>query len=323
MVLWPEASTVPWLRVMSSLVWGGWTRKTVVDSGTAAAPSVTTTNDLDTGIYFPSAGQAAFAIDGVQRLLGTATYWQSSNPVYLPLGSAAAPSQAFTGDTNTGVYSTGADKWAVAVAGARFFELGGGDAYIAGRMTGYPVSQFPAFGSYGGTANAITVNTGGNSQDIGTTIAFKATAANTGATTINANGLGATACVTPTYAALPAGYIRTDVITIATLTGSGWMVGRLPEYGSGTNGEWWRYEDGRQECISAITTSASAEASVTFEKAFSSVPRVTLGVNSSATFAISPRFTGLTTSGLSVSAYNTSNARIAAQVEYHAVGKWF
>jgi hypothetical protein len=36
---------------------------------------------------------------------------------YPPLGSAAAPTYTFTGDTNTGIYSPGADQVAVATNG--------------------------------------------------------------------------------------------------------------------------------------------------------------------------------------------------------------
>lgn len=39
------------------------------------------------------------------------------------VGSASLPSYTFTGDTNTGVYSPGADQWAVATAGVKRFEV--------------------------------------------------------------------------------------------------------------------------------------------------------------------------------------------------------
>lgn len=42
-----------------------------------------------------------------------------AQPVLVPLGSAAAPSSTFNGDTNTGVYSPGADQWAVATGGVQ------------------------------------------------------------------------------------------------------------------------------------------------------------------------------------------------------------
>jgi hypothetical protein len=52
---------------------------------------------------------------------------------YPPLGSAAAPTYTFTGDTNTGIYSPGADQVAVATNGTgRLFVDASGRIGIAG-----------------------------------------------------------------------------------------------------------------------------------------------------------------------------------------------
>ena len=60
-------------------------------------------------------------------MLGTLAFMNAANavfpaPVNISLGSAAAPSIAFTGDINTGIYSPGADQLAISTGGsARLF----------------------------------------------------------------------------------------------------------------------------------------------------------------------------------------------------------
>ena len=113
-------------------------------------------------------------------------------------------------------------------------------------------AQLGDYFTYGGTANAITL-TSANLKAGGTLIAgmkfrFKATTTNTGATTISVDGGAATACVTPTGVALPAGFIRTDVVTECEYDGSSFIVSRKVESGSNANGDWTRWEDGTQTC---------------------------------------------------------------------------
>ncbi|NRA50172.1 MAG: hypothetical protein HRU12_13645 [Phaeodactylibacter sp.] len=87
-----------------------------------------------------------------------------------------------------------------------------------------------------------------SSLQAGDVIRFFATVANTGATTINVDGLGATACVTVTGVALPADYIRTDVDTEAVYDGTNWVVSRKVEHGSNSNGKFTLLEDGTLNC---------------------------------------------------------------------------
>lgn len=109
-------------------------------------------------------------------------------------------------------------------------------------------AQLGDYFTYGGTANAITL-TSANLKAGGTLIAgmkfrFKATTTNTGATTIAVDGGSAIACATPTGVTLPAGFIRTDVITECEYDGSSFVVSRKVESGSNANGEWTKWEDG-------------------------------------------------------------------------------
>lgn len=106
--------------------------------------------------------------------------------------------------------------------------------------------------TYGGTANAITLSgalpAGAVTIPIGTQVRFRATATNTGAATINLDGVGAIACRTVTGVALPSGYVRTGVDTTATYDGSYWVINREVEVGSNSNGFYMKLETGYLMC---------------------------------------------------------------------------
>lgn len=105
----------------------------------------------------------------------------------------------------------------------------------------------------------------------------------------------------------------------------GWISGAAIETVSTTQGRYERSQNGNQTCWQKVTTLTTGEAAVTFPAAFASTTDLitTLGVNSSATTAIIPRITGRTATGLSVSAFNTSNARVAAEIEIVTIGRWY
>lgn len=148
--------------------------------------------------------------------------------------------------------------------------------------------------SYGGTANAITVETGGEISTLveGMRIRFTATSANTGATTIAVDDVAAKTAKTITGAALPAGYIRTDTYTEAVYDGTDWIVDRLAERGSGSGGEWVRYADGRQVVSDQVTLIYNSGSQMTgawvYEKAFSARPSISGAVNVSDFGSVTP-----------------------------------
>lgn len=122
-----------------------------------------------------------------------------------------------------------------------------------------------AWATYGGTANAITLTAAvpPTAYAAGQLFRFRATAINTGAGTINVSGLGAKTAVTVTGAALPAGYIRTDVDTICVYDGTKFVVSREAEYGINANGEYWRSASGKQTCHTAFESTTVAANLVT------------------------------------------------------------
>lgn len=131
--------------------------------------------------------------------------------------------------------------------------------------------------TYAGTANAIVLTADYTALFRGMQVRFRATASNTGAATINLDGLGAKACRTITGAVLPAGYIRTGVDTLATYDGTNWILDRQIERGENANGTFVRWADGTQECkrqtlnltyLSVLTM----QATWTYPAAFSADP---------------------------------------------------
>lgn len=197
-------------------------------------------------------------------------------------------------------------------------------------------AQLGDYFTYGGTANAITL-TSANLKAGGTLIAgmkfrFKATTTNTGATTIAVDGGAATACVTPTGVALPAGFIRTDVFTECEYDGANFVVSRKVESGSNANGEWTKWEDGRAE-----TSFFKTGESVTFVASgsiFGALKTYTMPIplTSVSSYTASVADSGVwgggnnaSTTLFSIAIFSSSGAARTGtlNVSSHVVGKWY
>lgn len=80
---------------------------------------------MTAGIKANSDGSAAIQVGGTDVITltsgGAATFVTS--PTTVQAGTAAAPSITFSGDTNTGIYSPGADQVAIATGGSKRFEV--------------------------------------------------------------------------------------------------------------------------------------------------------------------------------------------------------
>ena len=183
------------------------------------------------------------------------------------------------------------------------------------------------FCTYGGSANAFTLTSpfGLLAPVLGMKVRFRATASNTGATTLNLDGSGAVACRTVRGVALPFGYIRTGVDTEAVFDGTYWVVGREVEEGSNANGYYVRHADGRQELSQRANSSAGGFSTWDYPFGFTSPLRIvhTATVDASG-YA---RFASTTTAGSSTfayySAWDTTGARVAALVNLRATGYWY
>lgn len=189
-----------------------------------------------------------------------------------------------------------------------------------------------------GTANAITLTAGLVSLPVGTQVRFRAAAANTGAVTINLDGLGAVACRTITGVALPAGYIRTDVDTVATYDGSNWVLDRDIERAGNANGGYVRFPDGTQICFSAASemvgntlTQVNALfrsdrlAVSTFPAAFSATPSVSASATTPSTQALwVSRIPSISNVDMSVDFLCAAGlSSVTFRYAWQAIGRWY
>ena len=94
-----------------------------VPDGTLSAPGIAFQSDLNSGLYRSGTDAIALVTNGAARIQiaadGDVTIPNTANITSSEFGSgtAAAPSIAFTGDTDSGIYSPGANQVAVATNG--------------------------------------------------------------------------------------------------------------------------------------------------------------------------------------------------------------
>ena len=273
--------------------------------GSSAEPSISFAGDTDTGLYWSAANVIGFAAAGVARALLSSAAFQIDVPI-----------------TGTAVQSSATD----ATAG-RLLKAGASATVL---------SASPALrATYGGTANAITLTTGASlaSLPTGLRLRFRAGSANTGATTINVDGIGAVACRTITAVALPAGYIVTGADTVATYDGTYLVLGREIERGSNANGEYVRFADGTQICTRRVSVSLAIDQAFlggfrcsaqvwTYPAAFVSAPTPSVTPETLTAFAGVINTVGLASYQWFVTAIATQTAA-TRDVSMLAVGRWF
>jgi hypothetical protein len=137
------------------------TSPTTVQAGTAAAPSITTSGDTNTGIFFPAADTIAFTEGGVESARidanGTWTYrastlasyqWTAWNPSDIIGTTTTAPSTGTTDDSNYVTMSNSSGTLTVTfdVAGTYLVCING----IAFHANAYIYDTF--YTNFGGTA---------------------------------------------------------------------------------------------------------------------------------------------------------------------------
>lgn len=196
--------------------------------------------------------------------------------------------------------------------------------------------------SAAGTADAIELTTGASLPTImdGHVIRFRANATNTGAATLNLDGLGPMACATVSGATLPAGYIRTNADTIATHEAGTWTISRVEEHGSNANGDFTRFSDGTQMIHTSVTLSyigpTLAGAILTFPASFSDATRIstslTIEMVSSLTVDASQLApilchnyhpTGCTVDASLISGASGLEAGDTITIRLFAIGRWY
>jgi hypothetical protein len=225
------------------------------------------------------------------------------------------------------VYTTASDVYAVTGL-TSFARTLLDDADVATAQATLKTDTMSRYATYGGTANVITITTGASLSSLttGQEFRFRATAANTGATTINVDGIGALTAKTPTGDALPSGYVRTDVDTVCRYDGTDIIVSRAVERGTNSNGYYTRFEDGTQICGNdGVSTASGATSTITLPASMSSTSyAISVGTNQ---LAVSRLVTtgNATTTGFDVASWNTTDGSdtVAPSFDYVAVGAWY
>jgi hypothetical protein len=194
----------------------------------------------------------------------------------------------------------------------------------------------------GGSADAIDLTTGANFSSIepGFAIRFRALSQNSGPTTLNVDATGNSACTTISGTPLPAGYIRTDVDTVAIFDGTAWVLERQPEHGSNSDGDYFRQADGTL-CVygSAVLDffdASTVEKDVTFPASFSDATKVAPSVsletifstNADITKMAQPQCLSFLTSGFTVqikliSGFSGFQSGDTVATRYSAIGRWY
>jgi len=227
------STSMPGMKVKTATGWeasgSGISGSFKFSAGSAAAPSITTFGDEDTGVFFPAANTTALTTNGVERLrigpTGTVT-----------IGGEISATGGLTGNV------TGNASTATALATGRTIGMTGDVSYTSAAFNGSAnvtgtatlATTGVTAGSYGSVDSAtstnriptITVDTKGRITNIGTGVIYKVPAAGI------ADGLGAgrtigmTGDVTYTSAAFDG---SANVTGTATLASTGVTAG---SYGS-------------------------------------------------------------------------------------------
>jgi hypothetical protein len=113
---------------------------------------------------------------------------------------------------------------------------------------------------------------------------------------------------------------------LGTVSESGGVpTGSIIERGTNANGDYVRFADGTQICQGRVDTSSSAAVTQTLPAAFFNTGTMKPQLTPITTLiaSIAPSIFALTTSSMTLSAYDTTNSRRAVGVEFVIHGRWF
>ena len=100
-------------------------------AGSAAVPSVTFENNLNTGLFNSGTNQLSVTTAGTERFRFTSNGQNQS----VSLGTNAEPAFSFTNDPNTGIYSPGADQVAISTNGVQRTTVDSSGRLLVGTST--------------------------------------------------------------------------------------------------------------------------------------------------------------------------------------------
>lgn len=129
--------------------------------GSASLPSISFTNDPDTGLYSPGGGDLYFSGNGTNVI-----QFKSGGEVRVANGAATTPSFSFTGDADTGMWYGGTNILSFSTAGAERANIQAGGEF---RLKSRGVVTTPSFsliddtdvGMWSAGANILNFSTAG------------------------------------------------------------------------------------------------------------------------------------------------------------------
>jgi hypothetical protein len=136
--------------------------------GAVATPSITFTNDPDTGLYRGGTNTLVLTVGGTQTLVTTIAQTYLNTGVFsVPDGGAGAPSLGFINDPDTGFYRWGADAFAATSGGNAVMSWRLGQSRINDGSVGSPALCFENdtdTGLYRIANNTIGISTNGTNR---------------------------------------------------------------------------------------------------------------------------------------------------------------
>lgn len=136
----------------------------LLSDGTAAAPGLAFTGNANTGIYRVSSSTLGLSASGGLRLSLSATAITATVQLLMATGTAGAPSLAFTGAVDKGLYNASSNVVGVAAGGARVASFGVNGVELIDGSEASPSCSFSNdedTGIYRPTLNTVGVTGGG------------------------------------------------------------------------------------------------------------------------------------------------------------------
>jgi len=137
------------------------TLSTGLADGSLSAPGLAFASDLNTGAYRIGTDNWALVSGGTANWTFSTTVNTTALPIRAALGSQSAPSYSFTGDTDTGMYSSGADSINFSAGGGSRLALDASGVYSSVPISGTSISLSAGLSATTGTfSGALSATTG-------------------------------------------------------------------------------------------------------------------------------------------------------------------
>ncbi|RLL61873.1 pyocin knob domain-containing protein, partial [Paenirhodobacter hankyongi] len=276
-------------------------------------------------------------------------------PLFIPTGSAAAPGLSFVGDGDTGLFRTGANAIGLATGGVERARITAAGLQLTGLLSGTAVVQSaadttagrlltPGWMGLGATFSPALDNIdrydipqGFWSVSSATTLGTLPTGATVGdgvlvlrptlnqTTQIYATPNNGQTWIRKSYSTTSWGPWRRlyDSGNVLGTVGqaAGVPTGALFETNTNAAGDYERQASGAQVCTMLVTSSASGPVTVTFPAAFAATTyRCAPAVNSATPCVVT--ISNRTLSGLDLSCWDLSGARVSKPVDLTIRGRW-